>query len=395
LVAFHEFPPSLAHGIHFVPLGQSSLQTSHIASPWPEVVSQARKVQPVSVFVSVSLPAAVSVAAVSALVDELGSVELALSVALFVVLGSAALVVIVSPLPSSLRQPPPRRSAAASESVWRGVEEILRGVMVFVSGEIVWSSCWRRADGLSMVAAIRGGGGRGVGRGRLLACGCMSESDAPLRVILAEDHTIVREGLRALLSARSDMSVVAEVGDGQAAVEAAARLRPDVIVMDLGMPLLNGVDATAQIREQAPGTQVLILSMHSSEAYVRPAIRAGAGGYLVKGSGLSDLVAAIQALGRGEAFFSPAVAKILLQESRRPEGAQASAPAGDNLTNREREVLRLVAEGRSSPEIAELLSLSVKTVEGHRGRIMAKLEATNVVGLVRHAIKIGLVSADE
>ena len=214
----------------------------------------------------------------------------------------------------------------------------------------------------------------------------------PIRVILAEDHTIVREGLRALLDARDDVQVVAEVGNGRAAVEAALRERPDVIVMDLGMPELNGVDATAQIRAQAPETQVLILSMHSSEEYVRPALRAGAGGYLVKGSGLSDLVAAIQALARGEAFFSPTVAKILISESRRPEGA---APAGDGLTNREREVLKLVAEGRSSPEIAELLSLSVKTVEGHRGRIMAKLEATNVVGLVRHAIKIGLVSADD
>lgn len=223
----------------------------------------------------------------------------------------------------------------------------------------------------------------------------MTETSAtPLRVILAEDHTIVREGLRALLATRDDIEVVAEVGNGRAAVEATAQLRPDVIVMDLGMPELNGVDATAQIRAQTPSTQVLILSMHSSEEYVRPALRAGAGGYLVKGSGLSDLVAAIQALARGEAFFSPAIAKILLSESRRPEGAR-DTPAGDGLTNREREVLKLVAEGKSSPEIAELLSLSVKTVEGHRSRIMAKLEAHNVVGLVRHAIRIGLVSAED
>ncbi|MCA9634846.1 MAG: response regulator transcription factor [Myxococcales bacterium] len=216
---------------------------------------------------------------------------------------------------------------------------------------------------------------------------------APIRVILAEDHTIVREGLRALLSAREDIDVIAEVGNGRAAVEAVATQSPDVIVMDLGMPELNGVDATRLIRERHPTTQVLILSMHSSEEYVRPAIRAGAAGYLVKGSGLGDLVAAIQALSRGQAFFSPAIAKILLQESQRPEGGR-EAP-GDGLTNRERQVLKLVAEGKSSPEIAELLSLSVKTVEGHRSRIMAKLDARNVAGMVRHAIKLGLVSTDE
>lgn len=215
-----------------------------------------------------------------------------------------------------------------------------------------------------------------------------------IRVLLAEDHTIVREGLRALLSGRGDIEVVDEVDNGRAAVEAAARHRPDVIVMDLGMPELNGVDATRAIRQAQPDTQVLILSMHSGEEYVRPAIRAGASGYLLKGSGLGDLVQAIEALARGEAFFSPAIAKILLQESRRIDSGVEDPPS-DGLTNRERQVLKMVAEGRSSPEIAELLSLSVKTVEGHRSRIMAKLETHNVAGMVRHAIKIGLVSADQ
>lgn len=215
-----------------------------------------------------------------------------------------------------------------------------------------------------------------------------------IRVLLAEDHTIVREGLRALLSGRGDIEVVDEVDNGRAAVEAAARHRPDVIVMDLGMPELNGVDATRAIRQAQPDTQVLILSMHSGEEYVRPAIRAGASGYLLKGSGLGDLVQAIEALARGEAFFSPAIAKILLQESRRIDSG-VDDPPSDGLTNRERQVLKMVAEGRSSPEIAELLSLSVKTVEGHRSRIMAKLETHNVAGMVRHAIKIGLVSADQ
>ena len=211
--------------------------------------------------------------------------------------------------------------------------------------------------------------------------------------MLAEDHTIVREGLRALLDVRDDIEVIAEEADGRAAVEAVTQHKPDVVVMDLGMPELNGVYATRQIRKDFPNTQVLILSMHSGEEYVRPAIRAGASGYLLKGSGLSDLVAAIQAVARGDAFFSPAIAKIVLFESRRGERPNKEPTPGDALTNREREILQLVAEGKSSPEIAKQLQLSVKTVEGHRGRIMAKLDVHHVAGLVRHAIRIGLVSA--
>lgn len=217
----------------------------------------------------------------------------------------------------------------------------------------------------------------------------------PIRVVLAEDHTIVREGLRALLDGREDIEVIAEVADGRAAVEAIAQHQPDVAIMDLGMPELNGVDATRQVRKDFPGTQVLILSMHSGEEYVRPAIRAGASGYLLKGSGLSDLVSAVHAVSRGDAFFSPAIAKIVLHDSRRDGRPGGKEPQpGDALTNREREILQLVAEGKSSPEIARQLNLSVKTVEGHRGRIMAKLDVHHVAGLVRHAIRIGLVSAD-
>lgn len=223
----------------------------------------------------------------------------------------------------------------------------------------------------------------------------MSSEKKTIRVVLAEDHTIVREGLRALLDVRDDIEVVAEVADGRAAVEAVVAHKPDVAILDLGMPELNGVDATRIIRKDYPTTQVLILSMHSGEEYVRPAIRAGASGYLLKGSGLSDLVAAIQAVSRGDAFFSPAIAKIVLHDSRRDGRTGGRDPQpGDALTNREREILQLVAEGKSSPEIARQLSLSVKTVEGHRGRIMAKLDVHHVAGLVRHAIKIGLVTPD-
>lgn len=216
----------------------------------------------------------------------------------------------------------------------------------------------------------------------------------PIRVVLAEDHLIVREGLRALLDGRDDVVVVAEADNGHDAVKAAKEHRPNVIVMDLNMPGLNGIDATKEIRQSQPDTHVLVLSMYSTEEHVRPAIRAGAEGYLLKGSGLSDLVAAIKAVATGNAFFSPQVAKIVLDDSRRAAKTGVNERAGNELTPRERQILKLVAEGGSSPEIARSLNVSVKTVEGHRGRIMAKLDAKNVAGLVRHAIRLGLVSAD-
>ena len=215
----------------------------------------------------------------------------------------------------------------------------------------------------------------------------------PVRVLLAEDHTIVREGLRALLEGRDDVVVVGEASDGQAAIEKAQALRPDLVVMDLNMPRCNGVEATRRIRDALPETRVLVLSMHSGEEHVRPAIRAGAGGFLLKGSGLSDLVSAIHAVAAGNMFFSPEVASAVMQ-SGEASRRTASPPPGSQLTAREREILVLVAEGRSSPEIANHLKLSVKTVEGHRGRIMSKLNAKNVAGLVRHAIRMGLVSTD-
>ncbi len=217
-------------------------------------------------------------------------------------------------------------------------------------------------------------------------------SDGLIRVLLAEDHTIVRQGLRSLLDPQDGIEVVGEAENGTGAVEMAEALRPDVVVMDLNLPGIDGVEATKRIREATPDTRVVVLSMHSTPEHVRPAIRAGAGGYLVKGSGLSDLIAAVRAVASGNAFFSPEVAKIVLEDSAgEPPAAERSL---NDLTPREREVLQLVAEGQSSPQIAKLLHLSVKTVEGHRGRIMAKLDVHNVAGLVRHAIRIGLVSAD-
>jgi DNA-binding NarL/FixJ family response regulator len=214
-----------------------------------------------------------------------------------------------------------------------------------------------------------------------------------IRVVLAEDHTIVREGLRALLSAREDIQVVGEAGDGRQAVELCRREAPDVAIMDLSMPQLNGVDACRQIRKLCPQTKVLVLSMHSGEEYVRAAIRAGASGFLVKGSGLSDLILATRAVAAGEAFLCPAAAKVALQDACRTGGSPPEA--GSELSDREREILQLVAEGRSSREISSLLHISQKTVEGHRGRIMAKLGIHDVAGLVRYAVHIGLVGPEQ
>lgn len=206
-----------------------------------------------------------------------------------------------------------------------------------------------------------------------------------IRVLLADDHTIVREGLRALLATADDVEVVGEASDGREALRLVEATTPDVVVMDLAMPLLNGVDATARIRAAVPKTQVVVLSMHATEAHVRPALRAGARGYLLKGAGLSDLLTAVRSVAAGDAFFSPQVAAFLLDRGE----------AGTTLTSREREVLQLVGEGRSSAEIGRLLHISVKTVEGHRARLMTKLGARNVADLVRGAIRLGLVSQEQ
>jgi len=206
-----------------------------------------------------------------------------------------------------------------------------------------------------------------------------------VRVLLVEDHTIVREGLKTMLSLQPDLEVVGEAADGEAAVREASRLTPDVVVMDLSLPALNGVDATAAIVSACPSTRVLVLSMYGGPEHVRPAVRAGASGYLVKGTGVAELVSGIRAVARGEPWFSHAIAAVLLRD----EGSGAGS-----LTPREREVLRLVAEGLSSAEIAKQLELSVKTVESHRSRLMTKLDVTNAAGLVREAIRLGLVSTE-
>ncbi|MCL4797413.1 MAG: response regulator transcription factor [Bryobacteraceae bacterium] len=206
------------------------------------------------------------------------------------------------------------------------------------------------------------------------------------RVILADDHAVVRQGFRLILSAQPDLEVVAEAGNGREAVELAVRLKPEVAVVDVSMPELNGIEATRRILEGSPHTRVLALSMHKDAVYVREILRAGARGYLLKDAVDTEFLHAIRAVARGDGYLSPAVSAAVLDDYRR----SVSDPI-DLLTSREREVLQMIAEGKTNKEIANLLSLSVYTVDAHRGRIMEKLNVHSVTDLVRFAVRKGLV----
>lgn len=213
-----------------------------------------------------------------------------------------------------------------------------------------------------------------------------------LRLLLADDHTLMRQGLRKILEERPEWQVVAEVGDGREAVRQAEALKPDVVILDIGMPLLNGLEATRQIVRRLPDVGVLILSMHSNEAYVTQALQAGALGYLLKDSAGVDLIDAVEAVSLGKAFFSPAVAKLMLDDYVRRLADKGIVDRFDSLSNREREILQLVAEGRSNREIAELLSVSPTTVETHRSHILQKLDLHNTAELVLYAVRRGVVT---
>ena len=212
-----------------------------------------------------------------------------------------------------------------------------------------------------------------------------------LRLLLGDDHTLMRQGLRKILEEKPDWEIVAEAGDGRTAVRETLALQPDVAVLDIGMPLLNGIEACAQIVRKEPAVQVLILSMHADEAYVTQAVRAGARGYLLKDSAGADLIGAIAAVAAGKSFFSPPVARVVLDDYAR-RLADKGMDRYDSLSEREREIFQLVAEGHSTKEIAEMLSVSPTTVETHRSHILQKLAIHNTAELVLYAVRRGVIS---
>ena len=206
-----------------------------------------------------------------------------------------------------------------------------------------------------------------------------------IRILLADDHPVVRRGFQMILAEQSDMEIVGEAGNGREALELAAKLKPDVVVMDVAMPELNGIEATRRMAESAPHARVLALSMHKDSVYVRETLRAGARGYLLKDSVAADLVSAVRAVAAGEGYLSPAVSDAVLTDYRK----HVTDPI-DLLTSREREVLQMIAEGKTNKEIATTLNLSVYTVDAHRGHIMDKLNLHSISELVRFAIRNGL-----
>lgn len=213
-----------------------------------------------------------------------------------------------------------------------------------------------------------------------------------VRVLLADDHTLVRAGIRSLLETIEGVEVVAESGDGREALELVTRHRPDVALLDIGMPGLNGIEVARQSAKVSPGTRVIMLSMHDDLTHVRQAMRAGVRGYLVKGAAVSELPLAVRSVMNGETYLTPKVSRHVV-DGFLQEGSGDGDPL-ERLTDRQREILQLIAEGRSTKEIAAMLDLSVKTVETHRARMMDALDIHDVPGLVRLAIRAGLVQTD-
>ncbi len=216
----------------------------------------------------------------------------------------------------------------------------------------------------------------------------------PITVLLAEDHLVVREGLRSLLQAEGDIQVVGEASNGRQAAELAHKLRPEVIVMDIAMPLLNGLEATRQIRKGMPTAKILILSAHSDVAYVEQFLALGAVGYLLKQSSAHVLCEAVREIHRGNTFYSPAIARHI----RHLQGLPSERPLAPSsqrlrLSGREVEVIQLIAEGHANKQVAAVLNISVKTVEKHRQRLMEKLNIHDTAGLTRHAIATGIIES--
>ena len=214
-----------------------------------------------------------------------------------------------------------------------------------------------------------------------------------VRILLADDHTLVRQGLRKLLEERPDWEVVAEAADGREAVRLAEQHRPDVAIVDVAMPLLNGIEATRQITRRLPETRVLVLSMHADEAYVRQILQAGGTGYLLKDSADVDLLQAVSETSQGRSFFSPSIAGVMIDSYRRQGdgGAGGAGDRFDTLSEREREVFQLIAEAKTNKEIAALMHVSPSTVETHRAHLMEKLDLHSAAEIVLYAVRRGVI----
>jgi len=213
-----------------------------------------------------------------------------------------------------------------------------------------------------------------------------------IRILVADDHTLLRQGLRKILQEQPGWQVIAEAGDGREAVRQAIALRPDVAVLDIRMPLLNGIEATRQIVRRAPSVRILILSMHSDDAYVVRVLQAGAKGYLLKDAADTELIRAVAVVAEGKSFFSPAVAGVMLDDYVRRLADKGLGDRYDLLSEREREIFQLIAEGHSNKDIADLLSVSPSTIETHRAHVLEKLDVHNTAELVLYAVRRGVIS---
>ena len=212
-----------------------------------------------------------------------------------------------------------------------------------------------------------------------------------VRILLADDHTIVRQGLRKVIEERADWEVVAEAGDGREAVRLAEQLHPDLAILDVAMPLLNGIEATRQITKRLPRTRVLVLSMYADEAYVTQMVQAGASGYLLKDSADVDLLKAVDETAAGRTYFSPSISRVMLDDYARQVGDTALVDRFESLSGREREIFQLIAEAKTNKEIAALLNVSPSTVETHRAHVMEKLKLHSAAEIVLYAVRRGVI----